>query len=587
MATRRLSEKDLKGELAIMRERFPRLPDDDLFVLWFLRAFVTDSEEQAAKALVGGSGDKSVDAVFIDEHAKLVFVVQGKYRETLLKRGESRSDVLALAQLAPALWGESKLFSDLCEGMAPAVRQRLEEGRERLRSRKYNLKLMYVTLGKCSEGVRKEAARLVRQAEGNSEIEVLTGRQIMLLLSDYLDGVAPPVASLDLEMEAGGGVRGEALHRFDARTKIDSWVFSMTGGAIAELYAQAGDRLFARNVRGFLGSTEINRGMEETLEKEPEHFWYYNNGITVICDEAERVTRGGRDVLKVSNPQVINGQQTTRTLHREAKRGQKASVIVRVIRVPRDVDQDVGRFETLVSSIVAATNWQNAIRPSDLMSSDRRQIEVDRELRKVGYYYVRKRQKKSEARRAAGSRRWTLVRKEEIAQAVAACDLDPSIVRQGKERLFEERLYPDVYPTTDASYYLSRYWLAREVSYAARGYPERAYAKWLVLHHMWKSLAPLVRSRAGADTFRILCERGGDASLTRATDVVFVSALRFYRARRGSGQKAADVSTFFKRRGLHNLFERFWRGSGGGRRRFRNAWSKYEAKLKQTAGGVA
>src|SRR6185503_15882731 len=156
--------------------------------------------------------------------------------------------------------------------------------------------------------------------------------------------------------------------------------------------------------------------------------------------------RGGRDVWRVSNPQVINGQQTTRTLHREARRGLRASVVVRVIRVPRDSGQDTNRFEALVSSIVAATNWQNAIRPSDLMSSDRRQIEIDRELRKVGYYYVRKRQKKSEARRAAGGRHWFFIRKEEVAQAVAACDLDPAVVRQGKERLFEERLYPAVYP---------------------------------------------------------------------------------------------------------------------------------------------
>ena len=40
------------------------------------------------------------------------------------------------------------------------------------------------------------------------------------------------------------------------------------------------------NVRGFLGSTEINRGMEATLTREPEYFWYYNNGVTIVCDDA-------------------------------------------------------------------------------------------------------------------------------------------------------------------------------------------------------------------------------------------------------------------------------------------------------------
>jgi hypothetical protein len=32
-----------------------------------------------------------------------------------------------------------------------------------------------------------------------------------------------------------------------------------------------------------------------------------------------------------------------------------------------------------------------------------------------------------------------IVKKEEFAQAVAGCDLDPAIVREGKEYLFEER----------------------------------------------------------------------------------------------------------------------------------------------------
>lgn len=62
----------------------------------------------------------------------------------------------------------------------------------------------------------------------------------------------------------------------------------MSGDAVAEMYELAGIRLFARNVRGFLGNTEINRGMEQTLRKEPEHFWYYNNGVTIVCDDASK-----------------------------------------------------------------------------------------------------------------------------------------------------------------------------------------------------------------------------------------------------------------------------------------------------------
>ena len=128
------------------------------------------------------------------------------------------------------------------------------------------------------------------------------------------------------------------------------------------------------------------------------------------------------------------------------------------------------------------------------MLNDRRQIEIERQLRKFGYSYVRKRQTKSEARRSSGVRGSHFLKKEELAQAVAGCDLDPLIVREGKENLFEDQYYRQVFPTADPYYYLTRYCTLGAVTYAARGYPERGYAKWVVLNFLWARVAPVVRS---------------------------------------------------------------------------------------------
>jgi AIPR protein len=59
----------------------------------------------------------------------------------------------------------------------------------------------------------------------------------------------------------------------------------MNAHCVADMYSTAGIRLFARNVRGFLGAKkQVNKGMSETIEEEPWNFWYYNNGITIVCD---------------------------------------------------------------------------------------------------------------------------------------------------------------------------------------------------------------------------------------------------------------------------------------------------------------
>jgi AIPR protein len=586
MPTPRLSEHDLKRELHDLRDLYPKLGDDDLFVLWFLRAFVTDDDDAAVKGLCGGSGDKSVDAVFIDEQSRIVFVVQGKYRQKLFKKAENRTDVESFAHLGCAICGEAAEFADLIEGLAPEVARRVEAARDRVRKRGYRLQLTFVSTGRFSPAVAEAATRIVRSAGKLAGIQLLDGKQVLLMLADYLDGVAPPVPSLDLEIESRRGVAGSSvLQRYDPGTRIESWVFSISDQTVADLFQRAGVRLFARNVRGFLGSTDINRGMQETLAREPEHFWYYNNGITIICDQAERLGSGGRDVLRVTNPQVINGQQTTRTLASASSGTARASVLVRVIRVPREHGRPAAPFETLVSNIVSATNWQNAIRPSDLRSNDRTQIEIDRQLRKLGYFYLRKRQRKSEARRAMGGHHLHMVRKEELAQAVAACDHDPAVVREGKERLFEERWYRQIFPHGAADFYLNRYWLMRQVGHTAHGYPERAYAKWLVLNFAWPRLAPFVRSAEGRRQFWSSCLRNNQEvtrPLRRALDALFTAAIRFYRKRRGTGATAQDISTFFQKRGLHTGFATYWAsGANKSKPAFKRSWAVFERVMKE------
>lgn len=580
MLKNKLTEKDLKRELQDFRDRFPKLADDHLFVLWFLRAFITEDEREATDALCGGSNDKGVDAVLIDADTKSVFVVQGKYHQKVNGNNEHRNDVLGFAELALNLSCNAKGFSKFCDDISPEVHSRLSKARKRILEDNFQLQLFYVTTGKCSDNLEREAEQITRSADCTASFQVFDGRQVLLLLDDYLGGVAPPVPSLDLEMESGNGVDVKGIfHRHDTKTDIESWIFSMTSHGVVELFEHAGNRLFARNIRGFLGSTEINRGMEDTLDKEPEYFWYYNNGITVICDDAQETSAHGKHILRVKNPQVINGQQTTRTLSRVAAHSSKASVTIKVIRVTRRGDGTSEQFDTLVSKIVQATNWQNAIRASDLVSNDRRQIELERQMRKLGYWYIRKRQTKGEARRIAGSRRYILVSKDKIAQAVAGCDFDPAVVREGKEGLFEERLYGSVFPTTDPFYYLSRYWMMDLVGYAARGYPERAYAKWLVLHFVWSQVAPLLRSQAKMEHLHHDWEHGGKVLeyLFRMNNTVFSAALRFYRLKRGKGARATDVSTFFKRKNLHKEFAKFWNSPHN------NSRTSFRRALKNTA----
>tara|TARA_B100002003_G_scaffold218239_1_gene219047 strand:- start:203 stop:1981 length:1779 start_codon:yes stop_codon:yes gene_type:complete len=565
MKTLPLTYEQLEAEIKELGQKYNKFPDEDLFVLWFLSAYVTDNLEIAASAITNGPNDKGLDAVLIDDPARTVFFVQGKYCKGFSKKTEKRSDVRSFAELSTVLDDpDIKSFRQFMEGADPLVVNKMKKSRQKILNSGYKLRLYYITLGGFSSSVRKEAQMMVRKSVCDAHIDFIDRKQTMLILKDYLDGVAPPIKHIDLEMEKGQGITVNGTYqRYDTRSNIESWVFSMKGDAIAELFELGGVRLFARNIRGFLGgNTSVNRGMKSTLTTEAERFFYYNNGITIICAKAKKESYKGKDILRVNHPQIINGQQTTRMLAELPDKSRNASVLVKVIKVSQDFQGSENEFDSLVSQIVAGTNWQNAIRPSDLMSNDRRQIEIERELRKYRYLYLRKRQSRSEAKSNAGGKYYRTIYKEELAQMVAGCDLDPVIVRSGKDKLFEEELYLQIFPNSDPNYYLPRYWLGRKVTDCAKGFPERGYAKWLVLSFIWSQIAPLVRSSRNAESFRVQAERPTSNlvdPLYSAINKTFVSVLRYYKQNRGSGATAVDVSTFFRHKlGRDKEFQLFW-----------------------------
>jgi hypothetical protein len=91
------------------------------------------------------------------------------------------------------------------------------------------------------------------------------------------------------------------------------------------------DYLYEKNVRKFLGSKrKVNRGIEETIENNPERFGLYNNGITIVSERARQISE---NEFELENPFIVNGCQTTRSiwsvLQRKLESGGSAPSIAR------------------------------------------------------------------------------------------------------------------------------------------------------------------------------------------------------------------------------------------------------------------
>lgn len=87
----------------------------------------------------------------------------------------------------------------------------------------------------------------------------------------HLDGISAQAIEADVELKDFGYT--QAPYR--------AFYGRMEAKRLAELWVQYEDRLVDRNIRRFKGTTTVNAGLTETLQQEPEHFFYFNNGVTV------------------------------------------------------------------------------------------------------------------------------------------------------------------------------------------------------------------------------------------------------------------------------------------------------------------
>jgi hypothetical protein len=163
-------------------------------------------------------------------------------------------------------------------------------------------------------------------------------------------------------------------------------VVQVTGAQLVHLYEAVGENLFDPNVRFELVKSKFNEHISETAEKEPNNFWYYNNGVTIICKDFRHADS---NVLQVVSPGVVNGGQTIkRLLEAEKDQGGQLSDSIKVL--VRVIKSDNAGFDR---SVALYTNSQNPITLRDLASNriEQSQYQIDFAKLKIPWFYERKR----------------------------------------------------------------------------------------------------------------------------------------------------------------------------------------------------
>jgi hypothetical protein len=173
---------------------------------------------------------------------------------------------------------------------------------------------------------------------------------------------------IDLQSEFGGSPWTVLPAHLQGAT-YEAYLTVVPAPQLASIYERWGARLLEQNVRSFLQARgSVNRGIRNTIENEPEMFFAYNNGITATAEGVETLpTDKGLLVTKIRNLQIVNGGQTTASIHAASRRKSvdlaKIFVQMKLSIVSRDL------AEKIVPKISEYANTQNRVNAADFFAN--------------------------------------------------------------------------------------------------------------------------------------------------------------------------------------------------------------------------
>lgn len=335
--------------------------------------------EKAAATVTDGSGDNGIDSIAVVPDEQRIVVVQSKW--TSSGKGSAALDDMikfkkGLDDLCQLKW---KNFNEKLRARQDEIEAALLET-----STKIDIVFAHMGTGTLAPDVRDHIEEFVSDTNNTDTDDAReTARfnyygqgAIFRLL---VDETQSPKIDLSVTLAEWGQIEGppKAIYGLVSGADVASW------------YEQHGSALLAKNVRVVLPDSEVNASIVDTLQNRPDAFWYYNNGVTVLCDRFQKAVAGGTNRAVghyvMEGASVVNGAQTVGALSKakphSADRLAGVQVTVRFISLDKT-------SETFAAEVTRATNTQNRIGGRDFLSLDSEQVRLRDEFRVAELTYT-------------------------------------------------------------------------------------------------------------------------------------------------------------------------------------------------------
>jgi hypothetical protein len=152
---------------------------------------------------------------------------------------------------------------------------------------------------------------------------------------------------------------------------LGAYMTIIRGDILASIFDTYGSRLLEGNVRSFLSARgSVNRGIRLSLLQEPSKFLAYNNGITATATQITAREIGAVTYVdQISDLQIVNGGQTTASMHDFLKRERDSSNLALANVQMKLLVVKPEASDSMVPLIARYSNSQNKVSEADFFSN--------------------------------------------------------------------------------------------------------------------------------------------------------------------------------------------------------------------------
>ena len=425
-----MSQDFFEYHIETMKEKYPifkMYQNYHIFTLLCIKYFfyseagISFDQDMIEDFLTDGANDGGIDAIFNDPTSELndFIIVQSKfYENTDLGTDNVAGELYKINETLKKL--QNNKISEFNEKLVTAYRNATSQMEDNA-----NIRIVFFTSYQPkNKRERNKLDKSMRDYFGKYDLEM-----------NFRSDIEAQIELCD---------NGKVCVDFDKIT-IDekdnylkyknSIIVNVSAVSLQELQNRRRNGLLGMNLRYYVRKKDVDTGIEKTIQKEPENFWYKNNGILIICDDYKI---DGKE-LKLWKFSIVNGGQTTNRIGR-ADIDKDFYLQCKVVKSEGNTAEERDRFAL---DIAEATNAQKPIKKADLKANTPEQIRLKERLNRYQVYYITKKGDKTPKQYSEPYQTATL---EQVGKLGLAAVLQmPGSSRSNSQRMYNDEYYYPIF----------------------------------------------------------------------------------------------------------------------------------------------